>query len=86
MYIRIIYPSTLIAIGGTALCLEQKNWVRKRNGAGEAIWDEGTNHSQINEETSSVLADFFSLRVGLQRSVRHIFHFLIPIRELFREL
>jgi hypothetical protein len=25
MYMRIIYPSTLIAIGGTALCLEQKN-------------------------------------------------------------
>jgi hypothetical protein len=51
MYIRIIYPSTLITIGGTALCLEQKKLGSEtETGAGRAIWDEGNNHSQINEE------------------------------------
>ena len=57
MYIRIIYPSTLIAIGGTALCLEQKN-LGSETGPVEQNWDEGNNHNQINEGASFALADF----------------------------
>jgi hypothetical protein len=68
MYMRIIYPSTLIAIGGTALCLEQKNLGSEtETGPVEQNWDEGNNHNQSMRERHSVWRIFQSKR-GISKS------------------
>jgi hypothetical protein len=86
MYMRIIYPSTLIAIGGTALCLEQKNLGSETETG--PVEQTGMRATIITKSTRErhPFGGFFSQSAGFRNLVWHIFHLLVPIRELFREL
>jgi hypothetical protein len=67
MYIRIIYPSTLITIGGTALCLEQKNLGSETETG--PVKQSGIRAPIIANQRGNVIraGGFFSLRVGLPK-------------------